>query len=102
MIQEATTIPPPLLCVQDWPCEAACFIVYPFAFKDAEDTLVGEAEEFFARICYQIDQACGESTACRYFLNAFDEWPRKEMISNLLAEVKKELDERIKRDTLVA
>jgi hypothetical protein len=36
LIQGGTTSLPPLMCVQDWPCEAGCLIAYPFAFEDGD------------------------------------------------------------------
>lgn len=92
LIQGATTSPPPLACVSDWPIEGACLI--GFCFWKANGADVGEVEEYFARTCYEIDQALGEPSGCRYLLNAYDEWPRAEMIANLLPEVERELARR--------
>jgi hypothetical protein len=55
---------------------------------------VAEVEEFFARICFETDQALGEPAACRWFLNWFDETPRAEVRAQLLAEVNRTLGER--------
>jgi hypothetical protein len=84
--QGATTTPPPLQCVQDWPVEAACAVGYCGWQGDGLET-VGEVEEFFARMCFEIDQRLGEPAGCRWFLNWFDETPREEMRRQLLAEV---------------
>ena len=77
LLQGATTTPPPLQCVQDWPVEAACGLSYPFAFalggfdKHADGSrndnaaTVAEVEEAFARICYEIDELMGEPAAVR-------------------------------------
>ncbi len=88
--QGATTTPPPLACVQDWPVEAACAIGFCGWQGDGLET-VGEVEEFFARMCFEIDQRVGEPAGCRWFLNWFDETPRDEMRSQLLAEVNRTL-----------
>ena len=53
-----------------------------------------EVEEFFARMCFEIDQRLGEPAGCRWFLNWFDETPRDEMRRLLLAEVMRALTER--------
>lgn len=100
LLQGATTIPPPLQCVQDWPCEAACPIGYAGASEMGgllpqgvitkqghPCATVGEVEEFFARACFAADQAMSEPAACRWLLNWFDETPRPEMIRELLPEV---------------
>jgi hypothetical protein len=95
LIQGATTLPPPLQCVRDWPCESACAIAYCCAFPD-NVTLktVGEVEEHFAQVCFDADQALGEPAAVRWFLNWFDETPREEMRPALLVEVDAELGRR--------
>lgn len=84
--QGSTTTPPPLMCVQDWPCEAACALGYCGWQGDQLQT-VGSVEEFFALCCFSADQRLGEPAACRWFLNWFDETPRDLMRRELLAEV---------------
>jgi hypothetical protein len=86
LLQGATTTPPPLQCVQDWPVEAACALGFCGWQGDNLET-VAEVEEFFARTCFEIDQRLGEPAACRWFLNWFDDTPRDEMRQLLLAEV---------------
>ena len=93
LLQGATTTPPPLQCVQDWPVEAACGVGYCGWQGDHLET-VAEVEEFFARVCFEVDQALGEPAACRWFLNWFDETPREEMRRELLAEVNRTLAQR--------
>jgi hypothetical protein len=93
LLQGATTTPPPLQCVQDWPVEAACVLGYCGWQGEGLET-VAEVEEFFARMCFEIDQRMGEPAACRWFLNWFDETPRNEMRRLLLAEVNRNLAER--------
>jgi hypothetical protein len=109
LIQGATTTPPPLQCVQDWPVEAACALGYCGWQGDGLET-VAEVEEFFACMCFEIDQRLGEPAGCRWFLNWFDETPRDEMRRLLLAEVNRSLalrrddgdDEAIDRDETAA
>lgn len=93
LIQGATTTPPPLQCVQDWPVEAACLFGFCGWQGEALDT-VAEVEEFFARMCFEIDSRLGEPAGCRWLLNWFDETPRDEMRRLLLKEVELTLAER--------
>jgi hypothetical protein len=93
LLQGATTTPPPLQCVQDWPVEAACALGFCGWQGEGLET-VAEVEEFFARMCFEIDQRLGEPAACRWFLNWFDETPRDEMREQLLAEVNRALAQR--------
>jgi len=94
LIQGATSSPPPLMCVQDWPVEAACALGFCAWQGEGLDT-VGELEEFFAQSCFDADERLGEPAACRYFLNWFDDTPRDEMRRLLLEEVSLTLSERI-------
>jgi hypothetical protein len=93
LLQGATTSPPPLQCVQDWPVEAACGIGFCGWQGEGLET-VAEVEEFFARVCFEVDLALSEPAGCRWFLNWFDETPRDEMRCQLLAEVNRELAQR--------
>lgn len=93
LMQGATTTPPPLQCVQDWPVEAACALGFCGWQGDGLET-VAEVEEYFARMCFEVDQRLGEPAACRWFLNWFDDTPRNEMRKLLLAEVQSELQRR--------
>src|SRR6266481_9001166 len=93
LIQGATTTPPPLQCVQEWPVEAACALGFCGWQGDGLET-VAEVEEFFARMCFEIDQRIGEPAGCRWFLNWFDDTPREEMRRLLLAEVNRSLAQR--------
>src|SRR5262245_17530130 len=86
IFQGATTAPPPLQCVQDWPVEGACALGFCGWQGEGLET-VAEVEEFFARMCFEIDQRLGEPAGCRWFLNWFDETPRDEMRRELLTEV---------------
>ncbi len=92
LLQGATTSPPPLLCVQDWPTTAACAVTFT-GWKDGRET-VGECEEWFADACFKCDEVFQEPAACRWFLNWFDETPRQQMLPLLLVEVEAELSRR--------
>ena len=96
LIQDATTTPPPLMCVQDWPCEAGCVLAYIGAVMQGgfNAATVGEAEQFFAKCCFEADQRLGEAAACRWFLNWFDDTPRDEMLHELLGEVDRAIEHR--------
>ena len=91
--QGATTTPPPLQCVQDWPVEGACALGY-CGWQGEGLESVAEVEEFFARMCFEIDSRLGEPAGCRWFLNWFDETPRDEVFRLMLAEVLRALAER--------
>lgn len=93
LLQGATTTPPPLMCVQDWPVVAACALGYCGWQGDGLET-VGKVEEFFARKCREIDERLGEPAGCRYFLNWWDETPREEARQELLREVERALVDR--------
>ncbi len=94
LLQGATTTPPPLQCVQDWPVEGCCAVGYCGWQGEGMET-VAEVEEFFARTCFEVDQRLGEPAAIRWFLNWFDETPRDEMRKLLLAEVNRTLAQRL-------
>src|SRR5437016_13005072 len=93
LLQGATTSPPPLQCVQDWPVEAACGLSYCGWQGDGLES-VAEVEDYFAQMCFEADQVLGEPAACRWFLNWFDETPRDEMRALLLPEVQRTLARR--------
>src|SRR5436190_5636528 len=93
LLQGATTTPPPLQCVQDWPVEAACVLGYCGWQGEGLET-VAEVEEYFARACFEADQRLGEPAACRWFLNWFDDTSRGEVRKLLLTEVNHELARR--------
>jgi hypothetical protein len=96
LLQGATTSPPPLQCVQDWPVEGACGLGY-CGWQGHHLESVAEVEEFFARACFEADQRLGEPAGCRWFLNWFDETPREEMRAQLLVEVNRTLAQRLTR-----
>lgn len=94
LLQGATTSPPPLQCVQDWAVEGACALGYSGWHGEGLET-VAEVEEYFARLCFEADHRLGEPAACRWFLNWFDDTPRDEMRRGLLAEVNRNLAQRL-------
>lgn len=94
LVQGCTTTPPPLMCVQDWPAEAACALGFCGWQGDDLET-VGQVQEFFSRVLFEADQLLGGPAECRWFLNAYDDWPRDVMRAELLPEVERALAERI-------
>ncbi len=100
LLQGATTMPPPLLCVQDWPVEGGCVLGFCGAvesggFKgDPAPALVGQVEEFFARQCFEADERLGGPGACRWFLQWWDDTPRSQALALMLEEVRHELSQR--------
>lgn len=94
LIQGATTCPPPLMCVQDWPCEGACPLGYS-GWQGEDKNKVGDVEEYFAKMCFDSDEILGYPAACRFLLNWFDDTPRDEMIRELLPEVEIALQEKV-------
>lgn len=94
LIQAATTQPPALQCVQDWPVEAADAIAFCGWIGEGRNT-VADVEEFFANTCSEASERLGEPTAVRHFLNHYDEEPREVVFNELLAEVQLALRERI-------
>lgn len=95
LLQAMTAEPPPLMFTQDWNVEGACLIGYCGWHGNGLET-VGEVEEFFARACFDADQALGEPAAVRWLINFWDETPREEMFRLMLPEVIIELDRRSK------
>jgi hypothetical protein len=85
LTQGSTTTPPPLMCVQDWKLEACDLIAY-CSVADPTDCTVGEAEEGFARSCFDADQRLGEPAACRWFLNWYDDGVRQEVFALIADE----------------
>lgn len=82
------------MCVQDWPVEGCCALGYG-GWQGDGLTTVGEVEEHFAKCCFEADQKLGEAAACRWFLNWFDDTPRKECFAELAAEVRRERFRRV-------
>ncbi len=93
LTQGSTTTPPPLMCVQDWPVEAANALGF-CGWQGDELETVGQVEEYFARLCFEADVRLGEPAAVRWFLNWYDDAPRDRMRADLLAEAELVLAER--------
>jgi hypothetical protein len=96
LIQGSTTEPPPIKCMQGWPCDCGCATAYVGAVSlggfsggsyaeprkpatNPDAATVGQVEEFFAHACFAADQLIGEPAECRHFLHWFDDTPREEM-----------------------
>ena len=94
LTQGSTVTPPALVCVNEWPAEAACAIGF-CGWQGDDLRTVGEVAEFHATRCFEADQRLGEPAACRWFLNWFDDTPRDEMRRELLAEVDLALRDRL-------
>lgn len=91
ILQGATTIPPPLQCVADFPVEAGDLLVFAYWQGDCGGVCtVGEAEAQFTYYCTAIDGGMGEGAGCRHLLHWFDEAPREDMRTQLLAAVRAE------------
>lgn len=93
LLQGATTSPPSMLCVHDWPVESVCAVGLCAWLGEGLET-VGQVEEHFAQTCFEVDRRLGEPAACRYFLNWFDDTPRDQMRRDLLDEVERTLADR--------
>jgi hypothetical protein len=93
LLQGATTTPPPLQCVQDWPAEAVCLLGF-CAVDDLGgfgEATVGDVGEAFSRLCCDVDIRLDEPAGVRWLLNWYDETPRAEMRRELLAEIDRAL-----------
>ncbi len=96
LLQGATTEPPPLPSVADWPCEAACLLGYcgvidhgGFGVATVEDV-----QDAFGYLCFETDNRLGEPSGIRWCLNHYDETKREEMIAAYLPEVRREIERR--------
>ena len=91
LIQGATTDPPPICYVNDWPCVGACAVAFPG--WQAGDAVEAVESNFHRRVIRADERLGGEGRESRHFLNWFDETPREEMRAALLAEVELALAE---------
>ncbi len=89
LTQGATCVPAPLQCVQDWAVEGACLTAW-CGWQGEGLKTVAEVEEYFARMCYEMDANLHEPAGCRWLLNWWDETPRDEARRLMLAEVEGE------------
>lgn len=90
LLQGVVSSPPPLDALRRCAVNGTCAIGLCGWQGDGLRN-VGQVEEYFHRVCDAADMAFGESAACRFFLNWFDDTPRAEMRRELLAEVKRAL-----------
>jgi hypothetical protein len=97
ILQGATTSPPSMMSVENWPVDGTDAIGFTGWKGEGLDT-VGEVQEYFARLCHEADIRLGEAAACRYFLNWYDDTPRDAMRRELLAELALTLSQRILPD----
>ncbi len=93
LIQGASTSPPASRGVDTWPCEGACLIAYA-GWQGGGLVTVAEVEEFFVRVCCEVERRLGEIAGTRHLLQWFDDSPRDEMRAALLPEVQEELRRR--------
>lgn len=93
LMQGASTSPPPMLSCADQECQAGCLLSYG-PWKALKLRTVGEVEEQFVRLCYDLDMLTGDRTATNTLLKYFDETPRDEMIRTLLPEFRDEVAKR--------
>lgn len=93
LVQGATTVPPPVPGVGDWPCEGACLIGYVGMAADGDKT-AQDVNEFFVRTTFDIDARLHEPAGCRWLLQWFDETHRAEMLVEMQAEVELALEGR--------
>ncbi len=92
LLQGATTSPPPLQCVEDWPCERACPLGYP-AMQTGSVT-VRQVERAFSRLCEGAEKTMKEVAPARQLITWWDNTPRQTARVELLAEVNRSLAER--------
>lgn len=104
VIQGATTTPPPLRAVQDWPVQATCPITWTGwqGGQNPDCTTVGAAEEHFARLCFEADRRLGEEAACRWYLNAVDDLPRDEIWAETIRMIDDVLRDRRRAEAAAA
>ena len=92
LIQGVTPQPAPLQEFESRPVEGACPVGY-CGWQGEGLASVGEVEEYFVDLCVRAEQALGDPTGGRYFLNWVDDTPRPEMRRLLLEEVNRALKE---------
>src|SRR5262245_12444206 len=111
LIQGASCIPPPVMCVEDWPVECCCPVSWigahrhggvmrlskynynqdgKLVIRPTGSATVGQTQEFFAESCFECDQSLGEAAGCRHFLLFWDDSPREQVVPLLLQEVNEE------------
>lgn len=93
LIQGQTTFPLPTPQYSGWVCEGADAVAYGYWRSGLLGT-VGDIEDRFAALCFEVDQRLGGMNECRHFLNWWDDVPRQEGVMALLSEVKFNLSKR--------
>lgn len=96
ILQGATTSPPPLMCVRDWPVEDACPWAWVGAYRHGgiKAATVAETEEEFSIFCQGCDLLLGEPASSRWFLNAWDDGKRDTMRRAVIEEINTILEAR--------
>ncbi len=91
-LEQGVTVLPRVLDEDD-PAEAtsACMLAYCAL---GELRRAAAIEAWFASMCYRIDCAMGEASACRHLLCWWDDMPRDVVRNAMLAEVQRTLAER--------
>lgn len=82
----ATTVPAPLMCAAEWPCEAACPMGFCGWQGEGLET-VGEVEEFFFKANQACDERMGYPGSGKEFLNWWDDTPADRSFVALAEEV---------------
>jgi hypothetical protein len=93
LAQGCTSDPPPMKGLWDFPVHTCCPISFVGLVARGLAT-VGQVDEWFAQVCFRIDELFGEKAASRWLLNYLDDTPRERMREELLAEVRAELARR--------
>jgi hypothetical protein len=93
LIQGSTSDPLPLMCNRDLPACGACLISYGLWIGDGMGT-VEEVEHAFSLACFNADQLLKEPGGCRWFLNYWDDAPRREAFAEVLLEVERTINQR--------
>ncbi len=96
LLQGATTTPPPLQALADFPCDGACLLGYPL-WKGKGLTTVAEVEHEFAEFAEALVRhyEYADPAPIRWVANWADETPRDEMRREALVEVRLELQRRL-------
>lgn len=91
LIQGSTTLPPPLMVVQDWPAEGGCAVGFCGVIDRGGFGVatVRDCDVYFSTACFDADARLGHRADSRWFLNWFDNTPRDEMRRELLPEVER-------------
>ncbi|MFO0937876.1 MAG: hypothetical protein U0798_15340 [Gemmataceae bacterium] len=93
LVQGATTCPAPLAANLNHPIEGCCAIGF-CGWQGDDLTTVGDVDDYFVMTCFDADQRLGETAACRFFLDWFDDSPRDVIRRELLVEVNREIEHR--------